>query len=242
MNHFMLIMEGYGIRPPPGEAYFAGPRAPTASSGFYVVSDGSDRPYRVRCRPPCLPPVAALHRMIEGEMVGRPDPDLRLREHDRRRARSMTRTAPAAPASPAGSLLAGAARRGPPAAGALSRQRGARCCRCCTWPRRRSAGSRSRPRNTWPALFDLSPAHVHEVVTFYTLYFQRAQGPPRRGGVPQPLLLPGGRAGISRAREAAARDRARRDHRRRPGHACSRSSACARARPRRWRRWTTATS
>ena len=34
-----------------------------------MVSDGSDRPYRVRCRPPCLPPLAALHRMIVGEMV-----------------------------------------------------------------------------------------------------------------------------------------------------------------------------
>jgi NADH-quinone oxidoreductase subunit D len=34
-----------------------------------VVSDGGDRPYRVRCRPPCLPPMAALHRMIEGGMV-----------------------------------------------------------------------------------------------------------------------------------------------------------------------------
>jgi NADH-quinone oxidoreductase subunit D len=34
-----------------------------------VVSDGTDRPYRVRCRPPCLPPVAALPRMIEGQMV-----------------------------------------------------------------------------------------------------------------------------------------------------------------------------
>ena len=37
--------------------------------GFYVVSDGSDRPYRLRCRPPCLPPVAALPRMIEGQMI-----------------------------------------------------------------------------------------------------------------------------------------------------------------------------
>jgi len=37
--------------------------------GFYVVSDGGDRPYRVRCRPPCLPPMAALHRMIEDEMI-----------------------------------------------------------------------------------------------------------------------------------------------------------------------------
>jgi NADH-quinone oxidoreductase subunit D len=68
MNHFMLIMEGYGIRPPAGEAYFSTEGA-NGELGFYVVSDGGDRPYRVRCRPPCLPPMAALHRMIEGEMV-----------------------------------------------------------------------------------------------------------------------------------------------------------------------------
>jgi NADH-quinone oxidoreductase subunit D len=68
MNHFMLIMEGYGIRPPLGEAYFASEGA-NGELGFYVVSDGTDRPYRVRCRPPCLPPMAALHRMIEGEQI-----------------------------------------------------------------------------------------------------------------------------------------------------------------------------
>jgi NADH-quinone oxidoreductase subunit D len=68
MNHFMLIMEGYGIRPPAGEAYFPVEGA-NGELGFYVVSDGSDRPYRVRCRPPCLPPLAALHRLLEGGMV-----------------------------------------------------------------------------------------------------------------------------------------------------------------------------
>ncbi len=68
MNHFMLVMEGYGIRPPAGEAYFPVEGA-NGELGFYVVADGSDRPYRVRCRPPCLPPVAALPRMIEGQMV-----------------------------------------------------------------------------------------------------------------------------------------------------------------------------
>jgi NADH-quinone oxidoreductase subunit D len=68
MNHFMLIMEGFGIRPPQGEAYAAVEGA-NGELGFYVVSDGGDRPYRVRCRPPCLPPLAALHRMVEGEMV-----------------------------------------------------------------------------------------------------------------------------------------------------------------------------
>lgn len=68
MNHFMLIMDGYGIRPPRGEAYAAVEGA-NGELGFYVVSDGTDRPYRVRCRPPCLPPMAALHRMVEGGMV-----------------------------------------------------------------------------------------------------------------------------------------------------------------------------
>ncbi|MBI2217116.1 MAG: NADH-quinone oxidoreductase subunit D [Candidatus Rokubacteria bacterium] len=68
MNHFMLIMDGWGIRPATGEAYFAVEGA-NGELGFYVVSAGTDRPYRVRCRPPCLPPLAALHRMIEGEMV-----------------------------------------------------------------------------------------------------------------------------------------------------------------------------
>jgi len=68
MNHFMLIMEGFGIRPPKGEAYFPVEGA-NGELGFYVVSDGTDRPYRVRCRPPCLPPVAALPLMLEGGMV-----------------------------------------------------------------------------------------------------------------------------------------------------------------------------
>jgi len=68
MNHFMLVMDGYGIRPPRGEAYFPVEGA-NGELGFYIVSDGSERPYRVRCRPPCFPPLAALHRMIEGEMV-----------------------------------------------------------------------------------------------------------------------------------------------------------------------------
>jgi NADH-quinone oxidoreductase subunit D len=68
MNHFMLVMDGYGIRPPAGEAYFAVEGA-NGELGFYVVSDGSDRPYRVHCRPPCLPPMAALPRMVEGQMV-----------------------------------------------------------------------------------------------------------------------------------------------------------------------------
>jgi NADH:ubiquinone oxidoreductase subunit D/NADH:ubiquinone oxidoreductase subunit C len=68
MNHFMLIMEGYGIEPPPGDAYHAVEGA-NGELGFYVVSDGKGRPYRVRVRPPCFTLMSGFHKMIEGEMV-----------------------------------------------------------------------------------------------------------------------------------------------------------------------------
>ena len=68
MNHFMLIMHGHGIHPPKGETY-AAVEAANGELGFYVVSDGSDRPYRVRVRPPCFTLMAGLHKMIEGSMM-----------------------------------------------------------------------------------------------------------------------------------------------------------------------------
>jgi NADH-quinone oxidoreductase subunit D len=68
MNHFMLIMDYHGIRPPKGDAYFAVEGA-NGELGFYVVSDGKDRPYRVRVRPPCFFGMAGLHTMLEGYMV-----------------------------------------------------------------------------------------------------------------------------------------------------------------------------
>jgi NADH-quinone oxidoreductase subunit D len=37
--------------------------------GFYLVSDGSGRPYRVRVRPPCFYAMSALGDMLKGAMV-----------------------------------------------------------------------------------------------------------------------------------------------------------------------------
>lgn len=68
MNHFMLIMEGYGIRPPKGETYFP-VEAANGELGFYIVSDGTDKAYRVRCRPPCFCFVAGFSKMIRGVQV-----------------------------------------------------------------------------------------------------------------------------------------------------------------------------
>ena len=68
MNHFKLVMHGHGLRPPKGEAYSAVEGA-NGELGFFVVSDGTDRPYRVRVRPPCFPIVAALPKLLVGDML-----------------------------------------------------------------------------------------------------------------------------------------------------------------------------
>ena len=68
MNHFKLIMLGHGICPPPGE-YYSAVEGANGEVGFYVVSDGSDRPYRVRVRPPCFTIMSALHELLVGDLV-----------------------------------------------------------------------------------------------------------------------------------------------------------------------------
>lgn len=66
IRHFKLMEEG--IRPPLGEAYGA-VESPKGELGFYVVSDGSNRPYRMRIRPPSFNNLGAVPTMIEGQMV-----------------------------------------------------------------------------------------------------------------------------------------------------------------------------
>ncbi len=66
MNHFKLVIEGQKI--PPGEVYVA-TEGGNGELGFYLVSDGSGRPYRVRVRPPCFYGMAALGDMLRGGMI-----------------------------------------------------------------------------------------------------------------------------------------------------------------------------
>ncbi len=68
MNHFKMVMMGHGIRPPKGEAYFPVEGA-NGELGFYIVSDGTDKPYRVRVRPPCFTIVAALPLILKGDSL-----------------------------------------------------------------------------------------------------------------------------------------------------------------------------
>ncbi|MGE0823307.1 MAG: NADH-quinone oxidoreductase subunit D [Candidatus Binatia bacterium] len=66
MNHFKLVIEG--VRIPRGEVYSAVEGA-NGELGFYLVSDGSGRPYRVRVRPPCFFGMAALGQMLRGYLI-----------------------------------------------------------------------------------------------------------------------------------------------------------------------------
>jgi NADH-quinone oxidoreductase subunit C/D len=66
MNHFKIIM--HGICPEPGEIYDS-TEAANGELGFYIVSDGSKNPYRVKCRPPSFMNFAAFHEMIEGSLI-----------------------------------------------------------------------------------------------------------------------------------------------------------------------------
>jgi NADH-quinone oxidoreductase subunit D len=66
VHHFNIIVKG--IRPPKGEVYFA-VEGGNGELGFYVVSDGSDKPWKCRCRGPCFPIVQAAPKMLEGAMV-----------------------------------------------------------------------------------------------------------------------------------------------------------------------------
>jgi NADH-quinone oxidoreductase subunit D len=66
MNHFKLVIEG--VRIPRGEVYVSVEGA-NGELGFYLVSDGSGRPYRVRVRPPCFFGMAALGQMLKGCLI-----------------------------------------------------------------------------------------------------------------------------------------------------------------------------
>ncbi len=56
------------IKPPPGEVYHS-IEAPKGELGFYIVSDGSTMPYRVKIRAPSFVNLQALSKMIEGHLV-----------------------------------------------------------------------------------------------------------------------------------------------------------------------------
>jgi NADH-quinone oxidoreductase subunit D len=66
IHHFKLFTEGY--RPPKGEV-FVRTEAPKGELGFYIVSDGSAKPYRMHVRAPSFANLEALPLMVEGGLL-----------------------------------------------------------------------------------------------------------------------------------------------------------------------------
>lgn len=68
ISHFKFFMHEHGIRPPKGEVYFA-VEGGNGELGYYIVSDGTDKPYRLHVRAPCFHVMAALEEMIHGHYI-----------------------------------------------------------------------------------------------------------------------------------------------------------------------------
>lgn len=66
IRQFKIVCEGF--KPPAGEVY-ASVEASKGELGFYIVSDGSNRPFRFRIRTPSFANLSALPRMIEGSLI-----------------------------------------------------------------------------------------------------------------------------------------------------------------------------
>jgi len=66
IQHFLIYSQGFTV--PEGEAYVP-VEGPRGEQGFYVVSDGTNRPWRIKSRPPSLLACQALERMIVGGLI-----------------------------------------------------------------------------------------------------------------------------------------------------------------------------
>lgn len=66
MNHFMLIIKG--IRPPVGEVYDA-TEAANGELGFYLISDGTANPYRLKVRPPSFAIYQSFPEVVKGAQL-----------------------------------------------------------------------------------------------------------------------------------------------------------------------------
>jgi NADH-quinone oxidoreductase subunit D len=66
IHHFKLFTEGFRV--PEGEAY-AAVEHPKGEFGIYIVSDGANKPYRLKIRPPGYAHLAALDEMARGHMI-----------------------------------------------------------------------------------------------------------------------------------------------------------------------------
>ena len=66
IHHFKIVTEGFGV--PAGEVFQA-VESPRGEMGYYVVSDGTAKPYRVHMRNPSFATLQALETMCKGRLL-----------------------------------------------------------------------------------------------------------------------------------------------------------------------------
>jgi len=66
IHHFKIASEGFPV--PEGEVYQS-VEAPKGELGYYIVSDGGSKPYRMRVRPPSFVNLSAIEKMAKGAMI-----------------------------------------------------------------------------------------------------------------------------------------------------------------------------
>jgi len=66
VSHFKLVFEG--LKPPAGEVYSYS-EAANGELGFYLVSDGTGKPYKLHCRAPCFAIYQNIGKLLQGRMI-----------------------------------------------------------------------------------------------------------------------------------------------------------------------------
>jgi len=66
IHHFKIVSESFRV--PPGDVYQA-IESPRGELGYYLVSNGDNRPYRVRTRPPSMYNLQTLKAMAPGNLI-----------------------------------------------------------------------------------------------------------------------------------------------------------------------------
>lgn len=69
IHHFELIMPKFGFKNALGTEFYSCTEAPCGELGFYLVSDGTGNPYRVRVRPPSFVNYMPIEKLLRGAMI-----------------------------------------------------------------------------------------------------------------------------------------------------------------------------
>ncbi len=69
IHHFELIMPRFGFKTTPGTEFYSVTESPCGELGFYLASDGSGNPYRVRVRPPSFVNYMSIEKLLRGAMI-----------------------------------------------------------------------------------------------------------------------------------------------------------------------------